>query len=510
MSLAYKLWKIGNILTKEDIEKSVRKESGFKEGIEPVYLNIDFAFENNIITRVSLNKNSISMDKLFFSPKNSSGKDIYYLYPNLILQKELPNMKIGQLKNTIRNSVLNYCQYKYKERVKSILNCFDDNSIKIVPVLEQISLLEKDNYLIWLSIDGETFYEKMPEVWDNYYDHPFVDAKTKKIFNGTKTGFDIFTNKETEIGYKTDFKVFSYDQYHDSLNFRLDDNFPLSKESARKIKYAWKYILDNLVFYYKGLEYVIIPNLLTDNDEILRTVLKRFVRARNALSNKKGVLDKLKKEENKLKKEIEKLHNKKNDATSSEVELKKIQDKVKMKDLGIIQEFDEQARTLDEYINMVTLDYLFVNVNRTNLSFEINGTIEDVIPSKMGKVVEKMRKYKIEDLVKLGAKDRDRTYLQDFFNRDELYFALNRSSAKNSNSINTERLFLAKLLLSDVKINHSDLLYRFEYHRNLGYDRKKRMTKDGFQEWIQFPSSFVAKEKILIQFLQSLNKIQED
>lgn len=36
MSLAYKLWKIGKVLTKEDIEKAVRKKSGFKDGVEPV------------------------------------------------------------------------------------------------------------------------------------------------------------------------------------------------------------------------------------------------------------------------------------------------------------------------------------------------------------------------------------------------------------------------------------------------------------------------------------------
>jgi len=81
---------------------------------------------------------------------------------------------------------------------------------------------------------------------------------------------------------------------------------------------------------------------------------------------------------------------------------------------------------------------------------------------------------------------------------------------KNSNSINTERLYLAKLLLTEVKIKHSDLLQRFEFNRNYGYDKKKRMTKEGFQEWIQYPDGFARDEENLLQFLNSINKIQED
>ena len=37
MSLVYKLWKIGNVLTEEDIKNSIRIEPSFKEDIEPVY-----------------------------------------------------------------------------------------------------------------------------------------------------------------------------------------------------------------------------------------------------------------------------------------------------------------------------------------------------------------------------------------------------------------------------------------------------------------------------------------
>jgi len=503
MSLAYKLWKIGNVLTKEDIVKNIKTDAGFKEGVEPVYLNIDFSFEGDKITKVSLNKNSISMEKLFFTKKTGgAGTGIYYLYPNLSLQNEKPIKKIGQLKNTLQNSIACYCDEDKKQKVLNIIEYIDTGVSSFSSVFTQIKELPKYNYIIWFSIDGQSFYEQMPEVWENYYNNPFPKTETK-------LGFDVFSNKETEIGYKTDFKAFSYDQYHSSLEFRIDENLPLSKESARNIKYAWMYILKCLVFYYKGLQYVTIPNILNDNEEMLKIVLKILVEANKNLKGKKTILEKLRKEEKSLKREVETLRRNKLESALSQHKLEKVVDEMNKTDLGLMKELNEQSQTLDELIYSVTLDYIFINVNLTNLSFDLNGTIEDVIPSRMQKIVSKMSEYKIEDLVKLGARNRTKTYFQDYFNREELYFALNRGSAKNSNSINKERIFFAKLLLSDTKIKHSDLLQRFEYNRNFGYDKKKRLTQDGFQEWIQYPHSFIKDEENIIQFLTSINKIQE-
>jgi len=585
MSLAYKLWKIGSVLSEDNIKKSIKVEPDFELGDELNYLNIDFAFEKDSISKITLNKKLIKKDnktdKLFLTKKiGGSGIGIYYLYPEIYIQKSKPisceiknnkpkiSNKLLLLKNTIEKSILNLCNSNNCQRIQIIKNELNElqylsdyaiielmvtsnkknletvdkpkekNSIekkitvfekylqelqkqkdnknwnsKLFSVLQDIVKLQKDNYLIWLSINGQTFYEFMPEVWGNYYKNPFVEPNTQQ-------GFDIFTNEKTEIGYKTDFKVFSYDQYHDSLNYRLDENLPLSKESARNIKYAWMYILDNLVFCYKGLQYVIILNLLTDDKEILKTVIKRFVKAKNRLSNKRTILEKLKKEEGKLKTDIEKLQKKKKDINKPEKKLNKTHQEIDKIDLGMIKELYEQVETLDEYINIVTLDYLFLNIDRKNLSFELKGTIEDVIPSRMSKVVEKMREFKVEDLVKFGSKDRNKTYLQDYFNRDEMELRKNRISLFKERSselkeyLFAERLYLAKLLLSDIKIKHSDLLQRFEFNRNFGYDKKKRFIKDNnnkkVQEWLQYPSSFVEDEKKLIQFLQSLNKIQED
>ncbi|MEA3452422.1 MAG: hypothetical protein U9Q83_11045, partial [Bacteroidota bacterium] len=371
----------------------------------------------------------------------------------------------------------------------------------LIKVLKEIVEYPKSNFIIWFSIDNKTFSDEMPEVWDNWFKTP-VEAENKK------NDYDLFTNKEAEIGYKTDVKVCSYDQYHDSLKYRINDNLPLSAESAKYIKFAWLYILDNLVFYYKGLEYIIIPNLLSGDNDILKLIIQRLVQAKKNANTKKDVLVRLRKEEKKLKKNIDKLKKKKLKHAEEQMNLDNITSDIKQKDLGIIQEFNEQLLTIDEHINSVTIDYLFTAINRTNKSFEIKGTIADVIPSKMSKLVKQMRYYKIEDLVKLGAKDYRKTYLQDFFNRDELYFAVNSNSLNNANSILTERLYLAKLLLSKNTIKRDDLLKRFEFNRLYDYEHKKRI-KNGVAEWIEYPDSFVEKESNLIQFLTTLNKIKE-
>ena len=156
--------------------------------------------------------------------------------------------------------------------------------------------------------------------------------------------------------------------------------------------------------------------------------------------------------------------------------------------------------------------YIFTSINRTNLSFEIKGSIEDVIPSQVRNVVTEMAKpgHIISDLVmvKLGKRDRNETLLQDFFNREELSFILNRSQKNNGNKILQEHLYLAKLLLTDTKIEINQLLQRFEENRLLWYDKKKRLIKDDIYEWIEFSKSFTTNEDNIYNFFKRLGKIK--
>lgn len=163
----------------------------------------------------------------------------------------------------------------------------------------------------------------------------------------------------------------------------------------------------------------------------------------------------------------------------------------------------------EEPKNSITLDYIFTSIDKKNRSFEIFGSIEDVIPSHLHNVVTKMREFGINDLVDRRKRNREKTYLQDFFNRDELYFILTKSKKNNKNKILEERLYLAKLLLTEKKIKLENLLKRFETNRKFYYNKQKRLSKDGVKEWINYSDSFVKDENRIMNFLTNLNKIKE-
>ena len=579
MSFAYKLWKIGRTLTEDEILDSICDKAEIEDVGGLQFINIDFQVLNNEVKDILCSKNSISKEKMFFSKKiGGAGDGIYYLYPNLNIQKESLQKKIIQLVNTLKSSMLVYAneqnrkiaeliflkfdeikkyieraevelelihlkkQYeelnesliheedgatakKTEEKIKNFEKKIAKNSEKCTKLIEKrkiwdrlllklcrnLVVFPKGNYWLWLSINGKTFYELMPEVWNKWYKEPAVANDNKK------TGYDVFTNEETEVGYKPDIKVFSYDQYHKSMEYRLNENLPLSLESARNIKFAWMYILNNLVFYYKSLEYVIIPNLISDDADLYKTVLNRFRRANKKLGAKKSKLETLNAQEKGLEKDIDKLKKKEKLNKSNNEDLNKLVQqseetlsKIKQLDTGMIREFDEQLNEVGDIKNSITIDYIFTSINRTNLSFEIKGSIEDVIPSQVRNVVTEMAKpgHIISDLVKLGKRDRSETLLQDFFNREELSFVLNRSQKNNGNKILQERLYLAKLLLTDTKIEIDQLLQRFETNRLLGYDKKKRLTKDGISEWIEFSKSFTTNENNIYNFFKRLGKIK--
>ena len=582
MSFAYKLWKIGRTLTEDEILDSICDKAEIEDGGSLQFINIDFQVLNNEIHDISYSKNAISVEKLFFTKKiGGSGEGIYYLYPNLNIQKEKPQKKIIQIVNTLKSSMWVYANEQNRKIAELILLKFDEikkyieravvelelihlkkqyeelnesliqeedgvtaqkteekiknfekkiakNTEKCTKLIEKrkiwdrlllklcrnLVVFPKGNYWLWLSINGETFYELMPEVWNKWYKEPAVANDNKKI------GYDVFTNKETEVGYKPDIKIFSYDQYHKSMEYRLNENLPLSLESARNIKFAWMYILNNLVFYYKGLEYVIIPNLISDDADLYKTVLNRFRQANKKSSSKKTILEQLNTFEKRLEKDIHKLKKKEKLNKSNNENLSKLiqqseetLSKIKELDTGMIREFDEQINEVGDIKNSITLDYIFTSINRTNLSFEIKGSIEDVIPSQVRNVVTEMANHNISDLVKLDKRDRNETLLQDFFNREELSLikkkaTKDKKTKKLVNRIIQERLYLAKLLLTDTKIEIDQLLRRFETNRLLWYDKKKRLTKDGISEWIEFSKSFTTNENNIYNFFKRLGKIK--
>lgn len=516
MSLSYKLWKIGSVLSEKTIKEVIKlnPDASFNDGEQPEYINLNFNIKDSLVVSLELRKKAISKDKMFFTKKSSAGTGTYYLYPNLELklkENESIKTKLPHLINTMKKSVLCFSEGQNQEFSQVIIDFFDNRTDD--EVIASLNEIKGGFFWFWISVNGQSLPEIMPEIWTNWYKIPANKLKESGV------GYDIFTNQETLVGYRPEFKIFSYDQYHESLNYRVKENLPLSLESAGNIKLAWIYILEKLAFFYKGMEYIIIPNMISDDEKAFQEVLSRLVRANNATKRKSGNFAFLRKEEKKLKQALDRYEKKKRSkkatgtAQNGDIsEIKKIYKKtvaeIEASDTGLITEFKEQTDHLGDLKNSVTLDFIFTAINRTNLSFEVKGAIEDVVPSRLARLVDDMKSIGIENNITLYSRDMDKAYLQDYFNRDELYFVVNKSQKHNKNRILQERLHLARLLLTDETITMEDLLARFEFHRESDYAHKKRMN-NGVKDWINFSEKYTHPENKIIEFFQAIKKIKE-
>ena len=70
MSLAYKLWKIGQTLSADDVWDAMSDSGEHPGDSDPQYINIEFTISGDKVAGIDLKKNSISRDKLFFCQKN--------------------------------------------------------------------------------------------------------------------------------------------------------------------------------------------------------------------------------------------------------------------------------------------------------------------------------------------------------------------------------------------------------------------------------------------------------
>ena len=244
-----------------------------------------------------------------------------------------------------------------------------------------------------------------------------------------------------------------------------------------------------------------------------RAMLSRFKRANKNSARKQSLVKEYSAQEKKLGKDIEKLTQKKtgqNKGKHDELvkQRRELQQNIDRLDTGLIRELDEQIEEVGDLKHSMTIDYLFLKFDRTNRSFEIKGSIEDVIPSKIRIIAMEMNERHINDRVKLGRKNSDETLLQDYFNRKELLFVINRSQQANANTIIQEKLYLARLLLTDMTIDPDALMARFEENRLYGYDMKKRLTREGVQRWIEDSRPFIYHDDVVFSFLKHLGKIK--
>ena len=461
MSLAHKLYKIGTLVTKDEI-RDIIEVKDFED--LDTYRTLQIDFQNGLPT---LKETSIDSLKTMFTKKIGGTSNSYYLYPNFEFQKEGNLVKKFQAAAyTLENSIMVYATPKHQQMVKPIteyIKNYQEDQLGL-------SKYEKGNYFLVLTINGKTFYELMPEVWENYYEN-FVDAHiNKKGTEQLQEEIDFITQKKALCGYNPNVKFFTYDNYHDNLKPDIINKLPMSKETAIAIKKGWMYAITHLKFYHKGLEYIIIPSMVNFEEDIYRNIL-RYLK------------------------------------NSSDIQT------IASKENSFLRRLSKQIETFNS--SGIALDILFTDVNVTNLSVKIFATLEDVLPSRIHTVVTKMKDFQVSDSPAYNE-GQDIAYLKDFFLHTE-----KTADAKKlkglQNRIKQEKIELAKLLLGYKQIEYIALLSLFELHREISYNFKeskveKRMTetkkKDGkVKEWIAYPDSFVKKEDNILHFLQSIDAI---
>lgn len=462
MGLAHKLHVIGNLISNDDTIAMI-KNSNFKDS-EHIVLTIDFKVEHlKLVDKPKISRASLDNIKTLFTKKIGGTSNSYYLYPNFEYQGEKDiYKKFKAISHTLQNSVMVYAN--------------DDNKRIAALVFEYIKNYEndelelknfkQDDYFLVLLVNGKSFYELMPEVLDNYIDMPVVmHKKDKNVYFRPRKAMDIISAKDEFCGYNPDIKFFTYDNYDKDLKLQIINKLPMSNDTAKAIKKGWMFAINNLKFYYKGLEYIIIPSMANFDAEIFKGLI-------SFLENAKNTKEESEREE------------------------------------SFMRRLRKQIENYDQ-INSFTLDILFTEVDQTNLSVKIFSTLEDVLPSRIAKVAKLMQEQHITDSSK-QIQDADDdikfAYLKDYFGVLEKYAAATKVKGLG-NKIIQEKIFLAKLLLGYTKIKYIELLKRFEHFREFDVQNKKKI-KDGVKDWIAFPENIVKNENKILEFLQEINAIR--
>nr|WP_314903935.1 TM1802 family CRISPR-associated protein [uncultured Campylobacter sp.] len=467
MGLVHKLYNVGSLLSDDSVIAMI-KSSNFKDSDHKT-LVVDFKIENGkLIGPPKISPSSIDNIKTFFTKKIGGTSNSYYLYPNFEYQGEKDlYKKFKAISHTLQNSAMIYANDDNKHIAALIfeyIKNYENDEL-------ELKNFKQDDYFLVLLINGKSFFELMPEILQNYLDE-FVRPHIKNNKNEPllKELTDVITKEKIACGYNPDIKFFTMDNYDDSYGIQQINKLPMSPESAKTIKKGWMFAINNLKFYYKGLEYIIIPSMANFDAKIFKGLI-------SFLKNAKNMQEESEREESfmrRLRKQIENY----------------------------------------QYINSFTLDILFAEVDQTNLSVKIFSTLEDVLPSRIAKVVKLMQERHITDSSKLIQDNEDVkfTYLKDYFGILEKYAAATKVKGLD-NKIMQEKIFLAKLLLGYEKIKRIELLKQFEFYREFKIDFKnkkitKRIDDNGIKDWMAHPNQFVENENKILGFLQEINAIR--
>lgn len=459
MSLVQKLYNIGNLVSDDDFTSLLKTDF---DASSYTVLSLNFSVNNQaLVKKPTLTKTSLDkLDTFFTKAIGGRGSGYFYLYPNFVYQKESDLYK--KFKNTAPT---------FEKSVLVFANEQNQNLAR--PVFEYIKNYEKDelelktfaknDYLLIFKINGKTIRELMPEILTNFIQDcafPHSDIKLQK-------SIDFITKKEDICGYNPDVKFFTFDNYHDKFKEQIVTKLPLSQKSAYTIKKGWIYAINNLRFYHKGLEYIIIPSMIKFDKKAYKIILDGF-------------------------KKVQKTYSLEDKASKEDSFIRKLQ-----KEVGDL-----------EMIKSSYVDLYFTDINIVNLSVKILGSMENILPSNIRDVGAKMMEQKVCDYYSIEKKKDGFLCLSDYFSVDEFFTRFKKIKDLLENKVLQEKIYLTKLLLGYEKIEYSKLLDKFEHFREFDFENKKKLNDKNTKEWIEFSDNFIQNEDRTIKFLDSINTIK--
>jgi CRISPR-associated protein Csh1 len=176
MSLAEKLYRIGECISDEELQDLIKEEPIIDDSTFFAFINF---YHDGKELRYELidSKENIKSDEFFFTKAiGGRGKSYYYLYPNLILEnfkniKDEIGKKIVQCINTLENAIEKH--YLTDEQQISVIN-------EIIAFLESgafddLKNIKSKKVLFAVLLEKQTFFKSFPCILENYLKNPVSD-----------------------------------------------------------------------------------------------------------------------------------------------------------------------------------------------------------------------------------------------------------------------------------------------------------------------------------------------
>ncbi|MBU1668864.1 hypothetical protein KKC13_10645 [bacterium] len=270
MSLAEKLYKIGECIDSNDFAQDLRQNIENIDDYNFIVLDLTVSLKckNRLEWNISSDIKFLTKEKLFITKKiGGSGSGTIYLYPNVInkdIQKGLTQNIVS-----IENSVLKHTK-QYKRVLSKSLQLLKSDKENILKELENIKVTPKTIFITL--INGKTFYELFPEVLTNFAGNPIKRGKNIQL-----NGASFFTDDSAPIGYKPDINFFNTDNYNGAMKDKeVHEKIPLHELDGANINKGWLFC-DKQGFLkkeYERLKLYIIPS--SQNKQLTKKLVDKI------------------------------------------------------------------------------------------------------------------------------------------------------------------------------------------------------------------------------------------